>query len=99
VAIAIASPYEPVEVDLWGESHKTQRVTRSLERKLDAAREEISKAESTDAAVKGYAKVIAIYLGDAKIAQKIEAKWKADEVTARELVAFVDAIAEADFPT
>jgi hypothetical protein len=29
----------------------------------------------------------------------IDAKWKADEVTARELVAFVDAIAEADFPT
>jgi hypothetical protein len=49
--------------------------------------------------VKGYAKVIAIYLGDAKIAQEIDAKWKADEVTARELVDFVDAIAEADFPT
>jgi hypothetical protein len=99
VAIAIASPYEPVEVDLWGVSHKTQRVTRSLERKLDEAREEIKKADSTDAAVKGYAKVVSIYLGDAKIARTIETKWKADEVTVHELVAFVDAIAEADFPT
>jgi ferritin-like metal-binding protein YciE len=99
VAIAIASPYEPVEVDLWGVSHKTVRITRSIEKKLDKIREEIDKAETTDAAVKGFAKLIATYLGDDKVVQVIDAKWKDDEIAANELTEFVAAVVEADRPT
>src|SRR5947209_7204406 len=97
--ISIAQPYEPVEVDLWGELHKTRLITRTIERKIDKAREEVGKAETTDAAVKAYAKIIALYLGDEKIAQTLDAKWKADELTINQLVAFVDAVVEADRPT
>jgi hypothetical protein len=99
VAIAIASPYAPVEVDLWGVSHKTVRITRSVEKKLDKIREEIDKAETTDEAVKGFAKLIATYLGDDKVVQVIDAKWKADEIAANELTEFVAAVVEADRPT
>jgi uncharacterized protein (DUF2236 family) len=97
--IQIASPYEPVEVDLWGEVYRTVRITRSVEKTLDKIRAETEKAETTDQAVKGFAKLIATYLGDDKVVQVIDAKWKADEITVTELTDFVAAVVEADRPT
>lgn len=96
--ISIAQAYEPVEVDLWGELHKTRPITRSIEKKIDAVKEQIDKAETTDQAVKGLAKLISLQIGDDGIAQTIEAKWKADELTVNQLIAFADSIAAADRP-
>lgn len=96
--ISIAQAYEPVEVDLWGELHKTRPITRSVEKRIDAAKEQVAKAETTDQGVKALAKLISLHLGDDSIVSKIEQKWKADELTVNQLVAFADQVAEADRP-
>lgn len=97
--ISIAQAYEPVEVDLWGELHKTHPITRSLEKKIDVVKEEIERAETTDAAVKGFAKLIALHLGSPAVTAAIEKKWKADELTVAELVTFAETLADAERPT
>lgn len=97
--IQIAQAYEPVEVDLWGELHKTRPVTRSVEKAIAKATEKLDAAGTTDLQVKCLAEIISLRLErSAAAAAAIDKKWKADELAVPQLVAFAERLAEADRP-
>lgn len=97
--ISIAQAYEPVEVDLWGELHKTRPVTRTVEKAIVKANEKLNVAETTDAQVKCLAEIIGLRLeNSAAAAAVIDKKWKADELAVEQLVAFAERLTEADRP-
>lgn len=101
--IAIADAYETVEVDLWGEDYLTVDIPRSGIKKATALEEKLEKVEDVagDVAVDLIGQLLDLKLrpangGRSKASTVIRKKWQADELTVRQLDAFLNALREAE---
>lgn len=99
--VSIARNYEPVEVDLWGETFYTRARTKQLEKQVEAIMKKFEEG-----LVKMIGQTLDHYLqpaenGDApsqKPSEVILEKFKADELTLDDLQAFSQRLAEAENP-
>src|SRR5438132_8106 len=98
--VSIATAYEPVEVDLWGSTFTTVDATRSVAKKAGALQDKLAAAEDDDVAVKLLSQLLDLKLaGEEKPSTLIDAKWKADELSVRQLLVFLESLGEAENPT
>jgi hypothetical protein len=108
--ISIGQAYEPVEIDLWedngGGVFVTEDLPRSKQKKAEKLLGAVYETEEggEDVAVDAIGQFLDLKLvpkngTKVKPSTLVSKKWKADELTMRQLLAFLQAVAEADRPT
>lgn len=101
--VVLGTPYLPVEVDLWGQAFKTVPATRSVGKKVEGFQEQVEAATDSDQVVAAVGNILDVRIkpveGTRKASTVIKEKWKADELTLDQLLAFLGDLEEADRPT
>ncbi len=99
--IAISRAYSPVEVDLWGAKFETVDLSRSAEIKAEEIRSALALSSGIQAEIDKLAELMDVRLRPLGGVKKkpstlIKAKWKANELTRRQLYSFLDEVGLAD---
>lgn len=96
--VSILSEYEPVVVDLWGAKYETKELGKKGVTKLAAVEKEIGEFQVTDAAsldefVAKFGEFVDVKLkpvkGKVKASTHLKKQWDADNLTDRQLGAFL----------
>lgn len=105
MTIRIEDTYRAIEVDLWGHLYETIDIPRSKARKADElmmkAQEQSEREDGDDAIVELIGQMLDIKLRSAdekgtKPSTLIKRKWKADELTVRQLFGFLGQIGQEE---